>query len=132
VQILTFKKHYFAWASLIFLIEVLIALFVHDQFVRPYVGDVLVVILLYCFIRAFLNFSVSAVAFFVLAFSFTLEFLQYFNLVGMLGLQNSKIARTVIGTSFAWYDLVAYSVGIAIVLIIEHYRIKRRMTTTEP
>ena len=32
-------------------IEILIGAFVHDAFVRPYVGDVLVVILIYCLIR---------------------------------------------------------------------------------
>ena len=38
-------------ALLLFLIELFIALFVHDTFVRPYFGDVLVVILLWCIIK---------------------------------------------------------------------------------
>ena len=37
----------------IFLVEFLIARYVHDSFIRPYVGDVLVVILLYTFVRIF-------------------------------------------------------------------------------
>ena len=39
-----------AFAALL-LIEVLIALFVHDAFVRPFIGDVLVVAVLYCLVR---------------------------------------------------------------------------------
>ena len=116
---LTFNKKYFGLTFLIFAIEVLIALFVHDTIIRPYIGDVLVVILIYCFIKSFLKLPVLTVALFVLLFSFSVEFLQYLNIVEKLGLQNSKIARTVIGTSFAWIDLGCYIAGIIIVLIAE-------------
>lgn len=116
---LTFNKKYFGLTILLFVIEVLIALFVHDSIIRPYIGDVLVVILIYCFIKSFLKLPVLPVAVFVLLFSFGIEFLQYLNIVEKLGLQNSKIARTVIGTSFAWIDLVCYIAGIIIVIIAE-------------
>lgn len=128
---LTFNKKYFLLTILIFAIEVLIALYVHDTIIRPYIGDVLVVILIYCFIKSFLKFPVLPVAIFVLLFSFTIEFLQYFNIVEKLGLQNSKIARTVIGTSFAWIDLVCYAVGIIIVLIAEKGIIKKDKATSQ-
>jgi hypothetical protein len=116
---LTFNKKYFSLTILIFATEVLIALFVHDAIIRPYIGDVLVVILIYSFIKSFLKLPVLPIALFVLLFSFGVEFLQYLNIVEKLGLQNSKIARTVIGTSFAWIDLVCYIAGIIIVLITE-------------
>ncbi len=35
-------------------IEVLIALFIHDSFVRPYVGDILAVTVVYFFLRIFI------------------------------------------------------------------------------
>ena len=38
---------------ILFLIEAAIALWVHDRFVRPYIGDVLVVVLVYVFVRIF-------------------------------------------------------------------------------
>ena len=124
---LTFNKHYFAFTILIFFVEVLIALFVHDNFVRPYLGDVLVVILIYCFIKSFLNLPVLPVVVFVLIFSFTIEFLQFLNIVEKLHLEKSKIARTVIGTSFSWIDLLTYIVGIAIVILIEKYWLKKEI-----
>lgn len=117
---LTFNKKYFLLTILIFAIEVFIALYVHDTIIRPYIGDVLVVILIYCFVKSFLKLPVLPAAVFVLLFSFGVEFLQYLNIVEKLGLQNSKIARTVIGTSFAWIDLVCYIAGIIIVLIAEN------------
>jgi hypothetical protein len=65
-------------------------------------------------------------AIFVLAFAFCLEGLQYFHIVEKLGLEKSKIASNVIGTSFAWMDLLAYMAGIAIVLAVEKYLVNAR------
>lgn len=126
---LAFNKNYFSLAILFFCIEVLIALFVNDSFIRPYLGDVLVVILIYCFLKSFLQLPVLTVALFVLIFSFTIEFLQFLNIVEKLHLEKSKIARTVIGTSFSWIDLLTYIVGIAIVLVVEKYWFKKEITT---
>jgi hypothetical protein len=124
---LTFNKNYFGFAILIFFIEVLIALYINDRFVRPYLGDVLVVILMYCFLKSFLKLPVLSVAVFVLIFSFTIEFLQFFNIVEKLGLEKSKIAKTVIGTSFSWIDLLTYVLGITTVLVIEKYWLKKQL-----
>lgn len=127
---LTFNRNYFGLAVLIFGIEVLIALFVKDTFVRPYLGDVLVVILIYCFIRSFVSLPVLTLATAVLAFAFVVEFLQYVHLVEWLGLEDSAVARTVMGTSFAWRDLLAYIAGFAIVLAVEKYALKRNLKIT--
>jgi len=114
-----FKQQYFILAVLLFIIEVLIALFVHDTIIRPYIGDMLVVILIYCFLQSFLNISVLTAAVSVLIFSFAVEFMQYFKIVELLGLQHNQLAKIIIGTSFAWMDLLVYTAGIAIVLIAE-------------
>lgn len=114
-----FNKNYFGLAIIFFLIEVLIALFIHDGFVRPYLGDVLVVILIYCFLKSFLNLPVLTVAIAVLVFAFTIELLQFLKIVEKLNLEKSKIATTVIGTSFSWIDLLTYIVGIAIIIAVE-------------
>lgn len=123
---LTFNKNYFSLAFLIFSVEVLIALFVRDNFVRPYLGDVLVVMLIYCFVKSFFNLPVFMLAVGVMAFSVTIEFLQYINIVETLGLEKSAIARTIIGTSFAWIDILAYGVGIVIILFVEKSLLKKR------
>ena len=100
-------------------LDEVIAIFAHDQFIRPFVGDVLVVILIYCSIMSFLRTRVIPTAIFVLLFAYTLEILQYFRIVEVLGLQTSRIARIVIGTTFEWTDLLAYTLGIGLVLILE-------------
>ena len=118
-RLLKFNSLYFVLAVLLFAVEILIAIFAHDRFIRPYVGDVLVVILIYCTIKSFLNAPVLTTALSVLAFSFVIESLQYLNIVDRLGLQNSPIAATIIGTSFAWIDIFAYIIGIILVLLFE-------------
>lgn len=120
MKLLTFNKYYFLLFLLVFVTEVLIALYVRDSFVRPYLGDVLVVILIYCFVRSFLKINVWPAAIGVLLFAFAVEFAQYLNLVDVLDLQHSRLARTVIGTSFSWLDMLTYVVGIVIVIVTEN------------
>lgn len=103
----------------LFIIEILIALFVRDHFVRPYVGDYLVVILIYCAVRTFFNTSIITTSIGVLLFSYLVEILQYFHIVDKLGLEKNIVAKTVIGDGFDWIDLVVYTLGITTVLAIE-------------
>jgi len=91
----------------------------HDKIIRPYVGDLLVVILLYCLLKSFVNISVLKAAIFVLLFSYIVEFLQYLNLIKYLGLQKSRLANIILGNYFEWIDLLAYTFGIAIVVLVE-------------
>lgn len=118
---LQFNKNFFLLTVLFFVIEVCIALFVHDNFIRPYFGDVLVVILIYCFVKSFLKISVIKAAIAVLLFAFSIETLQYLAIVEKLGLENNKIAKTVIGTSFSWEDILAYISGVMIVIVCEKW-----------
>ncbi|HLD52433.1 MAG TPA: DUF2809 domain-containing protein [Sediminibacterium sp.] len=114
-----FNFTYFALTIILFIVEILIAIYVHDQIVRPYVGDLLVVILIYCFVKTFFDFPVVPTSIFVLIFSFLVETLQYFNFIEFVGLEKSNIARVVMGTSFEWIDIVTYIVGIVIIITIE-------------
>ena len=116
---LTFSFRYFFFALILFLVEVFIALYVHDGFVRPYVGDYLVVMLIYCAVRTFIKISPVKLAIGVLLFSYVIEVLQFFSIVDRLGLSNNKLAKTVMGYGFEWIDLLAYTLGIVTVLILE-------------
>jgi hypothetical protein len=120
MTIFIFNKKYFYLTLILFLIEVYIAVFVNESFIRPFLGDVLVVILIYCFVRAFSNINSSIVAFSVFAFSCTIEMLQYFNFVNNLGLQKYKILAVALGSVFDWKDIIAYAIGIITVLWLEN------------
>lgn len=115
-----FHKRYFIYTVLLFLIEVLIAIYINDAIIRPYGGDFLVVILLYYFVRTFFKFSPLHVAIGVLLFSYAIEILQYFKLVNLLGLQDIELARIIIGTGFSWWDMLAYTLGIIVVYWLDY------------
>lgn len=106
-------------------IEAFIARYVHDSIIRPYIGDFLVVILMYCFVKSFFELTVLKAAVIVLLFAFGIETLQYLNVIGKLGLKHSSIAKTILGHPFSWMDLLAYTVGMIAVLLIEQWRQKK-------
>lgn len=116
-----FNAYYFYWSAILLITEIYIGVFVKDDFVRPYMGDFLVVILIYTFVRTFFKYSIINTAIGVLLFSFLVEILQYFKIVEILGLGSSQLARTIIGTTFVWEDFVAYSLGIVTVLGAEQF-----------
>lgn len=102
---------YFIATILLIVIEVLIVLFVHDKFIRPYVGDVLVVIVIYAFVRCFIPEKIRLLPLYVFVFAAGVELLQYIQIVKILGLQNNPFFATLIGTTFDVKDIVCYGVG---------------------
>jgi Protein of unknown function (DUF2809) len=116
---LVFNKRYAYYSITLFLVEVFIAVFINDSFIRPFIGDVFVVILIYCLVRAFWKIRYRTVALSVLAFACTIEILQYFKLVDVLGLQKYKIVAIAIGNTFDWKDIIAYILGTTVVIGLE-------------
>lgn len=111
---------YIAGFMFLLFVEVLIALFLHGGFIRFYLGDVIVVWVVYCFVQIFIcekaNAYVTALG--VMIFSFIVEFLQYIHIVDILGLGDIKFFRTLIGTSFSVVDLVCYACDTAVICIL--------------
>jgi len=113
-------KRYFTLFLLLLATEIAIALFPVPVFVRGFVGDVLVIPLLYTFLRMFVNLPGKWVLFLVLAFAFFVEFLQLFSITEWLGIEN-PVARIILGNTFDGWDLAAYLFGVLPVLFIEKY-----------
>ncbi|MCM1400367.1 MAG: DUF2809 domain-containing protein [Clostridium sp.] len=107
--------------------EVMIALFAHDSFIRPYVGDMLVVIVIYTFIRIWMPDKCCILPLYVFLFAVLVEVLQYFNIVEVLGLSESKFFSVLIGGTFDWRDIVCYGAGCVLLAIYEFLRARRRV-----
>ena len=116
---LTFKPGYFLLTLALLIVEVLIALYVRDAVIRPYGGDFLVMLLIYSFLRTFVDRSRTTIALATLAFAFAVEFAQLFHLVDLLGLTGNRLAETVIGTGFSFLDLLAYVLGTATAYLLD-------------
>lgn len=121
---LQFNKTYLILSILLFATEIVIAVFLKSGFIRHTFGDYLVVILIYCFFRSFIKGNHFYMAMGVLAFSFAIEFSQLVNILKPLNLQNSHSAKLILGSTFQFSDLVAYTLGIVTVLIVELKPIK--------
>lgn len=89
-------------------VEICIALFVRDSFVRPYVGDVLVTVLLCCLCRAVFPGFAPAVPVFL--FAAAVEGLQWLGLAERLGLQGTALG-IILGSTFDWKDILCYGAG---------------------
>jgi DNA integrity scanning protein DisA with diadenylate cyclase activity len=122
MNVLAFNGRYFTAAIGLLLVEIAIAVFVRDNFIRPFVGDVLVVILIYCAIAAFWRINQKTVAIGIFIFACIVEVLQYFNFVQILNLQNNQVASIALGTSFDWRDILAYAIGTIVNLLIQEKR----------
>ena len=107
--------------------EIYIALYVHDNFIRPYLGDSIVVVLIYVLImglfsipRSFKSKNITALT--VLLFSFMVEVLQAISFINYTGLEDNKLARIILGTSFSWWDMLAYVGGYFFIIVVEKLR----------
>ena len=127
---LTFRVRYFILTLVLLLIEVLIVMYFHDDFIRDSVGDFLVVIFLYCLLRSFLKAPVMRVVVGVLLFSYVVEILQYFHFIALLGLQHSLLAMLILGNSFSYSDLVTYTAG-AMVVIVGEWLVSYKLSNTK-
>ncbi|MFS4493731.1 DUF2809 domain-containing protein [Maribacter sp. 2308TA10-17] len=117
---LKFNKNYFLFFILLFLTEVAIAYYLKSGFIRHTFGDFLVVILLYCLFKSFINANSVLVGLITLVIAYTIEFLQLTNFLEMLGLKGNVWANLVFGNSFSIQDLVAYTIGVLVVILLEN------------
>jgi hypothetical protein len=97
----------------------IVVLFSKTPFIRGFVGDVVIIALLYFLIKIFVDAKPLKLALFTLASAFAVEFLQYFRIIRFLGLEHSKIARIVIGSVFDPMDLFAYFTVAVLVYVID-------------
>ncbi|MDR0939400.1 MAG: DUF2809 domain-containing protein [Mediterranea sp.] len=94
----------------VFCVEVLIGVYVRDAFVRPYLGDVLVVVLIHFFVRVFIPRGVPLLPLYVFLFACLVEVSQAFHLADTLAIEN-PVARVVLGSMFDWKDIACYASG---------------------
>ena len=122
------SKWYLLVTICLLFIEIAIALFVKDKIIRPYIGDLLVVILIYAFVKIWISNREILVAICVFVFACFIELLQYFHIVEVLGLDDNKVATVIIGSKFNTLDIVMYLMGTIAVIVTEKF-LKSRATT---
>ena len=94
---------------IIFLLELYIGLYVKNAIIRPYLGDILVIPLIFSFINIFIKVN-NKILIKVVFFAIIIEILQYFKIVDLLQIHN-KILRIVIGSTYDIKDIFCYIIG---------------------
>ncbi|WP_055443044.1 DUF2809 domain-containing protein [Lacinutrix himadriensis] len=113
------NKTYLIASIILFIVEVLIAIFLKDGFIRHTFGDYLAVILLYCMFKSCITTKPFYIAIVVLIISYGIEFLQLTNFLEITNLDNNKLAKIILGSTFSLSDLIAYTLGFISILIFE-------------
>ncbi|MEM9990461.1 MAG: DUF2809 domain-containing protein [Bacteroidota bacterium] len=114
-----FRLDYFLIAILLFITEVVIAIYFRDHLIRGLVGDFLVVILMYFSLRSIFRIAPLPLAIGILLFSFIIEGLQYLHFLHWIGWQDSLVARIIFGTTYETNDLLAYLLGVCCAVFLE-------------
>lgn len=116
---LKFNTGYFLLTIFLFLTEVFIAVKLEDIFfVRAYLGDVIVVILLFTFVRSLMKINNQTLILGIFAFSCLVEFAQYFKIAEKIGFPEGSLMYIVIGNSFSWVDILCYAAGCALLYLL--------------
>jgi len=100
-------------------VEIAIAKYLKTGFIRANLGDLLVVIVLYCLLMSTLKPSVKTGLVLTLAIAFTIELLQLIDLTRFFPQEYKQLATLILGSHFSWLDLLMYVLGIVCVWITE-------------
>lgn len=92
------------------IVEIFIGAFVRDEFIRPYVGDVLVTLLLCCLCRCVKPEGMPLLPVWVLLFSVLVECAQLIEIPELDG----TLWGIILGSTFDVVDLVCYATGCAL------------------
>ena len=102
---------YLMLALALLTLEGIIALYVHDRLIRPYLGDVLAVWAVYCLVRTVWPEGIRLLPLYVFLFAAVVEGSQYFHLAAVLGADRMPFLGVLLGGTFDWAELVCYGVG---------------------
>ena len=103
---------------LLLVVEILIGKFAHG-FIRAYVGDVLVIPLIYCFVRIFYVRPAVWLPAAVGGLGILAEMLQYYNLCGLLGIPKGSLLGILLGSSADFADILCYAVGVLLIYAVQ-------------
>ena len=113
------RRSYLLLFFSLLLLEVFIALAIHDRFIRPYGGDVLATVLLCAFGRIFFPDKCRLLPLWVFLFAVLVEVGQYFDFVSLLGLSGSRFFSILLGSTFSLADVICYGAGCIIFFFLD-------------
>lgn len=112
------RLRYLLLFALLLLTEILIGVFLKGGFIRAYGGDILVLPLLYAFLRILFpqsdNFTVRVLPLGLFIFGVLVEALQGAHIADRLHI-TSRVIRIITGSTFDFLDIACYFVGMLLI-----------------
>lgn len=120
------KIPYILISLFLFILCILIVvLFSSNPFIRGFLGDAVIVMLLYSVTKSVRDFDSLWLCVGVTVFAYLIEFSQYLKIIPLLGFQENLFTRIVFGSVFDPLDLLAYTIGGIMIYILDINIIKK-------
>ncbi len=111
---------------IIFMVEVFIGAYSHSGIIRNYVGDILVIPVMYFFIRIIYPKRIRKLPYILFLFAVIVEILQYMKINNILGIEGSSLLGILLGSTGDIKDILCYFIGTIIIIIIDVIENRRR------
>ena len=99
----------------------------HYAAISLFVGDILYAVMVYFIVRfLFVNASVKYVVITALAFCYIIELSQLYQAVWINGIRHTLFGRLVLGAGFLWSDLLCYTVGLGIAVLMDVRLVRKK------
>ena len=85
----------------------IVILFDNQRFVRGFIGDIVVMGIVYCGLAVCLKRNARSIAIVALLIAYGIEIIQGTKLIHKLGLADNRLAVIIFGSTFDWFDLLA-------------------------
>ena len=103
----------------------------HTGLLRSFGGDILAVVWVYYGLKTFVRMRAMPLALIALCIGYAVELSQYLARLNHWVISN-PIFRTIVGSTPDWWDVLAYTLGFGLVLIVERQPLRKLELHFEP
>ena len=104
----------------------------HFKVVPLFVGDILWATMVYFIMRfVFIHKPIRFIVIASLLFSYAIEILQLYKAHWIDSIRPTIFGRLVLGSTFNWGDMISYSVGVGLAVLVELYLMSFRTRNEE-
>lgn len=100
----------------------------HYTAIPLFIGDVLWALMVYFIIRfVFIKGGISHIAIYSLLFCYAIEFSQLYKAPWIEAVRHTLFGRLVLGDNFLWADLLSYTCGIIIGILLDKFLFNKKL-----
>ena len=99
------------------------------KIVPLFVGDILWATMVYFIVRfLFIHKRIRFIVIASLLFSYAIEVLQLYKAPWIENIRPTLFGRLVLGSTFNWGDMISYTVGVGLAVLVDYFTIKKRLS----